>query len=152
MACQLHFDGKLPRLQYDMTFIRGLVIWLVIILAESLHGVARAVLLEPYVGDFKARQIAVFTGSAMILAIAIATVRWLDAKHFYQLFGVGLLWLCLTLGFEVFLGRFVIGYSWERIASDYKVFEGGLLPIGLFFMTVAPLVAARVKGIKQTSE
>jgi hypothetical protein len=130
-----------------MTFLRAFIIWLVIIFAESLHGAARVLFLEPYVGDFKARQIAVFTGSAMILAIALAAVRWLRAGGLSQLIRVGLMWLFLTLGFEISLGRFVAGYSWERIASDYKLSEGGLLPIGLLVMTVAPAVAAYVRNV-----
>ena len=129
-----------------MTFLKALVVWLLIVCAEVLHGAARVVLLEPYVGDFRARQIAVFTGSAIILAMAIAFVRWLRAGSVYQLIVVGLLWLGLTLGFELLLGWLVLGYSWERIASDYKLFDGGLLPLGLLFLTAAPLIAAKVRA------
>lgn len=132
--------------QLTSTLLKGLAIWVVIILAETLHGVARVILLEPYVGDFRARQIAVFTGSAMILAIAVAAIRWIGAESVRQLIGVGLLWLGLTLGFELLLGRLVMGLSWERIASDYKLFEGGLLSIGLLVLTAAPLIAAKARG------
>lgn len=125
-------------------------------LAEVVHGVARVILLEPRLGDFKARQIAVFTGSAMILVISLATIRWLRAESRLQLIGVGLLWLVLTLGFELLLGRLVMGLSWERIASDYKLFEGGLMPIGLLVLTAAPLIAAQLldevrKGAEATT-
>lgn len=114
--------------------------------AEVVHGVARVILLEPRLGDFKARQIAVFTGSAMILVISFTTIRWLRAESRLQLIGVGFLWLFLTLGFELLLGRLVMGLSWERIASDYKLFEGGLMPIGLLVLTAAPLIAAQLLG------
>jgi hypothetical protein len=129
-----------------MTLLRGFVIWVIIMLAEVLHGIARGALLEPYVGDFRARQISVFTGSAIILAIALVTVRWLHAEGIYQLIGVGVLWLGLTLSFEIILGRFVMGYTWERIGSDYNLFAGGLLPIGLLVLTTAPFIAAKVRG------
>jgi len=68
-----------------LVFVRGFIVWLIIILAESLHGAARRLLLEPYVGEFRAKQIAVFTGSAMILAIAFTTVRRLRAASARQL-------------------------------------------------------------------
>ena len=45
-----------------------------LIAAEVLHGVAGGVLLMPYVGDFRSSQIGVFTGSVIILAIAVVTV------------------------------------------------------------------------------
>lgn len=34
--------------------------------------------------------------------------------------------------------------SWEWIASDYNVFEGGLLPFGLLVMLFAPFVLAKI--------
>lgn len=41
---------------------RGFAVWLVIIAAEILHGAIRVMFLEPLVGDFRARQIAVLAG------------------------------------------------------------------------------------------
>lgn len=114
--------------------------------AEVLHGTARVFLLEPLVGDFRARQIALFTGLAIILAIVIAFIRWIHATNTAQLLGVGLLWLGLTIGFEILLGRLVMGLSWERIGSDYNLLQGGLMPIGLLFLTLSPLIAAKIRG------
>lgn len=130
-----------------MVFVRGFLVWLVIIFAESLHGTARRFFLEPYVGEFRASQIAVFTGVAIILAIAWASVRWLHARSRSQLLGVGLLWLVLTLGFELLLGRLILGYSWERIGAEYNLLKGGLMPIGLLVLTVSPLVVAKWRGL-----
>ena len=59
----------------------------------------------------------------------------------------GLIWLVLTLAFEILFGRFVAGASWERLWSDYNLLQGGLLPIGLLVLTVAPLLAARWRGV-----
>lgn len=126
--------------------LRGLVVWFVIIGAEVLHGTVRTIWLEPLVGDFRARQISVFTGSAMILAIALLFIRWLRAAHVAQLLKVGLLWLSLTVGFEICLGRLVMQLSWERILSDYNLLRGGLMPIGLLILTLSPLIAAKMRG------
>jgi hypothetical protein len=130
-----------------MVFVRGIIVWLVIILAESLHGTARRFLLEPYVGEFRASQIGVFMGAAIILVISIASVRWIGASSVYQLLGVGLIWLILTLSFEFLLGRLVLGYSWERIIAEYNLRKGGLMAIGLMALMVSPVVAARWQGI-----
>ena len=88
-----------------MPVLRSLGVWAVIMLAEVVHGTARVMFLQPYVGDFRARQIAVFTGSAMIIAIAVGLIRWIRATSTAQLFAVGFMWLVLTLAFELFLGR-----------------------------------------------
>jgi hypothetical protein len=51
------------------------------------------------------------------------------------------------VAFEVGVGRFVAGASWGRIGSDYDLFHGGLLPIGLLILAVAPFAAARIRGL-----
>ena len=130
-----------------MVALRGIVIWVILIFAEMLHGIARAAFLAPYVGDFRARQIAVLTGSMIILAITLVCVRWIRASSASELLSVGVLWLGLTLAFEILFGRFVLGYSWERIASDYNLLDGGLLPVGLVVLTVSPLIAGKLRGV-----
>jgi hypothetical protein len=126
--------------------LRSLGAWTVIILAEVIHGTARVMFLQPYVGDFRARQIAVFTGSAIIIAIVVGLIRWIRATSTAQLFAVGLMWLALTLAFELLLGRFVFGYSWERLASDFNLLEGSLLPIGLLVLMLSPIIAAKIRS------
>ena len=92
--------------------LRGFAVWGVIILAESLHGTARELWLKPLVGDFRARQMAFFSGMALILGVALLFVRWLRAESNRQLLRVCLLWAGLTLSFEFAFGRFVLDYPW----------------------------------------
>lgn len=126
---------------------RSLLIWLLIIFAETLHGTARTLLLEPYVGDFRARQIGVLTGALMILIIAYAFIRWLNAKDISKLICIGLIWSALTFVFEISFGRFALGLSWERIFSDYDLARGGLMPVGLLLLMLSPLIVAKLRRI-----
>lgn len=128
-----------------MLWLRSLGIWVIIILAEILQGTARNFWLKPWIGDLPARQIGVFTGSATILIITIILIPWIQATRSIQLWGVGLFWLSLTLGFEILLGRFGFGYSWDRIFLDYNLVKGGLLPIGLLILTLSPWIATQVR-------
>jgi len=66
---------------HQAVLLRGLVVWVIFMFAEVLHGTARILWLEPLIGDVKARQISVFTGLAIILAIVIASVRWIDSNR-----------------------------------------------------------------------
>ncbi|OLP19547.1 hypothetical protein BST81_04560 [Leptolyngbya sp. 'hensonii'] len=129
-----------------MLLLRGVVVWLIFILAESLNGTVRVVWLVPSLGDLRAHQLSFVTGSVLILAISTLFIRWLQVKRTSELIGVGVLWLLLTVGFEICLGRFVLGYSWERIVADYNVFQGGLMPLGLVLMLLSPLIAAKFRG------
>jgi len=122
---------------------RGFIVWLLIIFAETIHGMARTLLLEPLIGDFRAQQVSVFTGAAMIVVITFVFVRWLKGSGVSDFIEIGMMWVILTVGFELILGRFVMDVSWERIASDYNVFHGGLMLFGLLVMLLAPLLMAK---------
>lgn len=129
-----------------MIFVRGIVVWLVFILAESLNGTVRIFWLVPSLGDVRAEQISFVTGSILVLAIATLFIRWLQAARVSQLLSVGMLWMVLTLAFEIALGRVIFGYSWEQIAANFKAIDGGLMPFELVLLTLAPLIAARIRG------
>ncbi|MFN6070595.1 MAG: hypothetical protein ACK45T_26235, partial [Pseudanabaena sp.] len=69
------------------------------------------------------------------------------ASKFIQLLSIGLAWLLLTVLFEIALGRFVLAYSWEQIAADYNLLQGGLMPIGLVLLVLSPFIATKIRGI-----
>ena len=87
------------------TWIRSIVVWLLIIIAESIHGTLRQLYLAPLIGDFRARRISVFTGIALIFVMAFLTIRWLRAHDTGTLVRIGALWATLTMLFEASLGR-----------------------------------------------
>jgi hypothetical protein len=128
-----------------MIFLKGLAVWCVIILAETLHGTIRTLWLAPTIGDLPARQVSFFTGVVLILTIATLFIQWLHASYF-QLFAVGVLWATLTLLFEIGLGRLILDYSWEHIWADYNLFQGGLMTFGLVVLIFAPLIATKLRG------
>lgn len=131
-----------------MFLLRVLAVWLVIICAETIHGILRTLFLAPLIGDFRARQVGVFTGSLIILFVTCLFIRWLRAVTLASLIATGFIWVALTLLFEVGLGRFAFGLSWDRLASDYDIRRGGFLIFGLIFILFAPLIAAKLRRIK----
>lgn len=124
---------------------RACAAWLLLIGAESLHGTLRELLLRPYVGDLRARQLALFTGSVIVVGVACVVTRWIRADTPRTRWLVGLLWLALTLAFEVSLGRLVLGYSWDRLLEDYDVTRGGWLWLGMIVLLVSPHIAATLR-------
>ena len=129
-----------------MFLIRAFLVWLVIIAAETVHGILRGMLLVPIIGDLPARQIGVLIGSLLIFGVAYLFIRWIAARTKLQFLAVGVLWVALTVLFEIGLGRLVLGLPWERITEDYDPARGGFLIFGLLFMAVSPLLAARLRG------
>ena len=129
------------------TVLRGVAVWVCLIIVEVSHGIARTLFLAPVIGDFRARQVAVFTGSFLIVIVATLFIGWLRPANIREAACVGIVWLVLTLTFEIAFGRYVAHASWTRIASDYDLPRGGLLPIGLSVLTGAPLIAAKLRRV-----
>ncbi len=123
-------------------FLRATVVWIVIILAETVHGIARIQILEPSVGEFRARQMAVFSGAAIIFLVTRSLIGWIGANGRFALVAIGLFWVVLTIAFELLIGRFVFGFSWQRIAAEYDITSGSLMPLGLVFLVFCPLLAS----------
>jgi hypothetical protein len=117
---------------------------MLIILAETLHGIAREIFIAPVIGDLRARQAGVFIGCVLVFVIAWLTARWMGAKSRRIQLLVGAYWVVLTLAFEVALGR-ALGASWDRILEDYNSARGGFMMLGMAFLFLAPLLAARLR-------
>jgi len=113
-------------------------------LVETIHGILRGLLLVPLTGQIRANQIGVGVGSLLILVISILTIKWIKAVRISELLTVGMIWVLLTLAFEVGLGYAVGG--WERVSMDYDPRQGGLMPLGLVIMWFSPLVARRIRN------
>jgi hypothetical protein len=119
--------------------------WLLIIMAESVSGTFRRLVLAPRVGELAAHQLGVAVGCGIIFVVAwffsgrVVSVSWRRDLL------AGLVWVALTVVFEVGLGL-LMGFSAGRILSDYDLPKGGLMGLGLLFMLFAPLMAARLRG------
>jgi hypothetical protein len=130
-----------------MIVLKSIVVWCLLIMAESLNGALRMFWLIPVLGEVRGHQLSFGMGIVLVLAIATLFIHWLHTSQISQLVSVGLLWSVLTLTFEVILGRVIFGCSWKQIMADYNILQGGLMPFGLVWLTVSPLMAAKLRGI-----
>lgn len=131
-------------------WLRAGVVWLLIMIVESVHGILRAMLLEPAFGSSRARQVSVITGCILIFLITLAFVKWIDAPSNLMLVLIGVSWVVLTLVFEFAVIGPLVGSTWERAAEDYDVSNGGLMGFGLIFMAMAPLLTAHLRSGRRT--
>ncbi|MFN0167557.1 MAG: hypothetical protein ACKV22_14090 [Bryobacteraceae bacterium] len=133
-----------------MIWLRAFGVWLILMSVEVVHGALREAFLSPRVGGLRARQITVFSGSLLLFAATWLFIRWIGARTRGSLLAVGILWLVLTVLFELGLGYFAFGRSRVELAGDFDPARGGLLPIGLVFLTLCPWIAARIRGLDAT--
>ncbi len=114
-------------------------------LAEVVQGYLRVRLLNRRVGDRRARQIGVITGSVIILAITWFTLPWVGVRTEWEALGVGALWLGLMVAFDVGSGRWVFRASWERILEEFDLTRGRWLSIGMAVAFAAPWIVFRLR-------
>ena len=129
-----------------MSWPRALLAWLLVIAAETVHGIIRQLFISPLLGDLPTRQLGVLVGSLIVFIIACLTIRWINAWTPAAQLGTGMAWVALTVAFELVLGT-ALGYPLERMTSDYDVTRGGYMAFGLLFMLFSPLLAAKVRHV-----
>lgn len=129
--------------------LRAAVIWLAILVLASLNGAVRDLIVAPRIGDTAARAISTLVLCGLVLLVTWMSIRWVRPPSARQALAVGLLWLVLTLTFEVGTER-LSGKSWSVVLADYDVMRGRiwvLVPIVTF---LAPLWLGRVRGLWTT--
>jgi hypothetical protein len=117
--------------------------WLAMMLAETANGIFREAWLEARIGRGHA-QLLSFVFACVILA---GVARWrfptLKIQRWPQALLAGALWSGFTGVFELGLGR-ILGKSWSDILREYDLTQGGLMGLGLLYLTVLPVLIALI--------
>lgn len=140
-------DQGSPKELRGKLLLRGLVVWLVFIIVESVLGTLRVLFVEPQVGTEVAQRIGLIAGSAALLAVAYLFINWLGAAGWAALLGVGVFWVVLTFLFEMGIGR-LRGRNWQSLLADYNVMHGGLMSAAMVLLLFAPLIARTLRSRK----
>ncbi len=125
---------------------RGLVLWLIIMAAETVHGILRGLFLVPAMGEAAAGRIGWPIGAVVVLGITLLLIRWTGLRTLRALMMLGLVWAGLTFVFEILIGL-LRGMDAARIAAEINPLSGGLLIYSLVLMGLAPLIAAKIRGV-----
>lgn len=132
--------------------VRTVFVWLVIILAETLNGIAREAFITPRLGDVSARRISFCIALVLILAIAYLSAPMFSALTHVGRILVGVAWAALTFCFEVFLIGSLAGITTERIIADYDPRQGGLMAFGMLYLIAAPTLGYLLRRQKAVDQ
>lgn len=127
-----------------VALLRALLVWLLIMLGESLHGALRRLLFDADV-QFALRQVSVGVGVLIAFAVTWMCLPWLRLRSSRSALAIGAVWVALTLGFEAALGR-IAGLGWSQIFAEYDLTRGGLMPLGLLAMGLTPWLVLRLQA------
>ena len=127
-----------------MLFLKAFGVWLGMLVAASLNGALRELLLVRLVGEQVGHVISVFVLSGVIFGLAYLFVtahRLLPASTLFQ---IGLFWLLLSLLFEFGFFHYVMHEPWEKLLADYNLFPGRLLIVVWLTTLFSPLICGRL--------
>ncbi len=129
-----------------MLALKAIAVWLLILVCAVANGVFREKFLLPTFGVVAAFVISGLLLSLCIVVVSAALIPWFGRLTMSSYFLLGASWLALTLMFEFGFGRFVQHKSWAQLFEAYAFQDGNLWPLVLIVVTVAPLLAARLRG------
>ena len=124
-------------------FIRVILLWMLLMLAETLQGAVRTWLWGPDV-EFVIRQVSVISGAVAIFALTWLGFGWLRIQTDAGALAAGLTWIALTVAYEAALTQ-VLGLPWEALLRDYDLVHGGLMPVGLLILGASPIIVQRLR-------
>ncbi|MDR7308000.1 hypothetical protein [Rhodoferax saidenbachensis] len=125
-----------------MLLLKSLLTWLLILCLAVANGALREVVLIPSIGKSLGFILSGALLSVFVAFVAYAFVRFQPGITVSQGFRIGILWVCLTLGFEFSFGRYVQHKSWAELLDAYTFKDGNVWPVVLLITLLAPYFAA----------
>lgn len=111
---------------------------MLIAVAETGNGIFRVAFLSARLGRKKALLVSFLSGSVVILALNWFLLAWLEPKSISDCLIIGMCWAVLMVTYDVMIGRYAFGYSWQRILADFDLRQGNLLSLGIALILLAP--------------
>jgi len=130
---------------------KSIWIWLLIIPLAVLNGFLRDKVIAPGIGMEYAEPLSGVILCLLILLIVCLFIPRLGKGTKKTFLRIGLVWLFLTVGFEIVLGL-ALGMSGREILRTYDPRTGNLWLIVVLFTWIVPLLAARLRGLIVTEK
>lgn len=127
-------------------FLRFASLCLLLAGAETLHGIARTVLLAPRVGKVLAIKLSVVSGSLLAFGLCYFFVPDIGAAGIGEHLILGLGLTGFMAAFDVAIGRLLMHLRWSRIWRDFDPRSGNYLSIGLLLLALSPAVVWWLRG------
>ena len=123
---------------------RGLLVLLLIMALETIHGIMRGLFLAPRFGDKLSSQLGWPVAAMLVFAVTYLLIGWTRVTGTAALRRLGAAWAVLTFLFECGISL-LRGLDGPRIWAEINPHDGGLMLYSLAVIFVSPLVADRLR-------
>lgn len=132
-----------------MTFdiiIRTLALCVALAGAETLHGIARAVLLVPRVGKDRALRLSIVSGSILAFVVCYFLVPGVGLTTVREHLALGLVLAAFMGLFDLAMGLLLLRRTWRKALQDFNPRTGNLLVFGLVLLGFMPALVAQLRS------
>lgn len=106
--------------------------------AETLHGIARTLLITPRLGKERALKLSAITGSVLAFGICALQVPGIGIQSAIGHLALGGGLALFMAAFDMGIGRFVMHKPWRKIWPDFDPRTGNYLLYGLVCLGFTP--------------
>lgn len=117
-----------------------LLAWIPMVLIAIANGVLRQATYGKALSELHAHQLSTLMAAVLLGLYMRAVIRRWQPASARQALAIGLVWLGLTVAFEMWFGHFVAGHSWPRLLQDYDLPGGRVWSLLLLWVALAPYV------------
>ena len=130
-----------------VTILKAAGLWMLLVVVAIANAAIRELLLTPGIGAGAALPASGLLLSLLIFLFALLAAPVFGARETRTYILVGVVWLVLTLTFELLFGHYVIGKSWAEIGHLLDPRTGNLFLVALSSALISPWLAARLRGL-----
>jgi hypothetical protein len=126
---------------------KAIFIWVLIAAGEILNGNVRVRFLHRRYGIKRAKQISFLTGIAIVYTICWFSLSWINPSNIRECLLIGLIWMLLMLCVDIYYGKFVFRFKWNKILEDFDIRKGNLLGVGMGLLLLCPTTVYLLKYV-----
>lgn len=127
--------------------LRTVALCVVLAGAETLHGIARTILVVPRIGKERALRLSIVTGTVLAFAICDLLVPGVGLTSVPAHLLLGIVLALFMAAFDLAMGKLVLRRTWSKALQDFDPRSGNLLLFGLMALALIPTMVARLRGL-----
>jgi len=118
--------------------LKTLAIGLLLALGEVVNGNVRVRVLHRLYGKKRAKTVSFLSGIIIIYVISWFALPWVSPVNYVDCLLIGFVWLAIMLSLDIYFGRYVFKFKWNKIIDDFNPFKGNLLSVGMILLFISP--------------
>ncbi len=129
----------------ELAMWKYVLAWIPMVFIAIANGALREGWYGKHLDELQAHQVSTGLGVLLFGVYIWALVRLWRPASSWQAITIGLMWLGMTVAFELLFGHYVAKRPWSSLLHDYNLFAGRVWLVVLVWVTIAPSLFSRLQ-------